>query len=87
MIIVDDGLATGYSMLQSVRFIKKKKAKKIIVAIPTAFLDALEKVKAEVDEIICPDVRSDLPFAVAEAYEEWYDVPDQEVIDILSRTL
>jgi len=85
VILVDDGLATGYSMLQSVRFLRKKKSEKIIVAIPTASQDAYEKIKKEADEIVCPDTRSGFPFAVADAYEEWYDVPDKEVLGYLKR--
>lgn len=83
VIVVDDGLASGYSMLLAVRFLRKKKAAKIIVAVPTAPQGAYGKVKKEADQIICPDVRSDFPFAVADAYEYWYDVPDEEVKEIL----
>lgn len=84
-ILVDDGLATGYSMLLSVKFLKKKKAEKIIVTVPTASQNAYEKIKKEADQIICPDVRSGFPFAVADAYEEWYDVPDEEVLEYLMK--
>ncbi len=84
-ILVDDGLATGYSMLVSLRFLKKKKPDKIIVAVPTASQGAYEKIKKETDEIVCPDVRSGFPFAVADAYKKWHDVPDEEVLEYLKR--
>jgi predicted phosphoribosyltransferase len=83
VILVDDGLATGYSMLMSIKFLKKKKAEKIVVAVSTASQGAYEKVKKEADEIICLDVRTGFPFAVADAYQNWYDVPDKEALKYL----
>lgn len=86
VILVDDGLATGYSMLLSVRFLKKKKPDKIIVAVPTASKGAYQMVSKEADETICLDIKAGFPFAVADAYQKWYDVPDEEVLKII-RTL
>ena len=54
VILVDDGLASGYTMLVTVRSVKEKASKKTVVAVPTASLGAVELLVPEVDEIVCP---------------------------------
>jgi predicted phosphoribosyltransferase len=83
VILVDDGLASGFTMLATARAVKKRKPKKIIAAVPTASLGAVEFLASEVDEIICLNIRSGPVFAVADAYENWYDLTDKEIIEIL----
>jgi len=83
VIIVDDGLASGYTMLSSVDFIKRHKPDKVIVAVPTAPKRTVALILSQVDEIVCLNVRSGVIFAVADAYEKWYDLKDDEVISIL----
>ena len=82
-VIVDDGLASGYTMLEAVNFVKSKQVKKIIVAVPTASESSIYLLLPEVDEIYCLNARALYPFAVAEAYMKWYDVGDEEVIALL----
>lgn len=84
-VLVDDGIASGFTMLVAVEALKKAGAGKIIVAVPTAHLDALEKVVPMVDEVYCANVRGGWGFAVAEAYHNWYDVDDEEVDLILKK--
>ena len=84
VILVDDGLASGYTMLVAVRSVKEKAPKKIVVAVPTASLGAIELLVPEVDEIVCPNIRSGESFAVAEAYENWYDLSDEEVLELIA---
>jgi len=83
VILVDDGLASGFTMAEAIRFIKKRKAHKIIIAVPTAPGDTVNRLLPMVDEIYCLNIRTFSPFAVAEAYEDWYDLTDQEVISLL----
>jgi predicted phosphoribosyltransferase len=83
IILVDDGLASGYTMLASARSVHEKVAKTVIVAVPTASFGAVELLQPEVDVIVCPNIRTDELFAVAEAYENWYDLTDKEVIELL----
>jgi len=83
VILVDDGLASGFTMLAAIEFVKKQKPKKIIVAVPTASGSAFQLVKSEIDELLALDVRYAYPFAVADAYENWYDVSDEEVLKYL----
>mgnify|MGYP001073676751 CR=1 FL=1 len=83
VILVDDGLASGFTMLASIEFVKKKKPKKIIVAVPTASGSAYQLVRPEIDKLVALDLRYAYPFAVADAYENWYDVSDKEVLQYL----
>lgn len=84
VILVDDGLASGFTMLAAARSVREKKPKKIIVAEPTASLGAIKLLLPEVDEIVCLNIRTGSSFAVASAYEKWYDLTDEEVMKILS---
>ncbi|WP_457634639.1 phosphoribosyltransferase [Persephonella sp.] len=80
VIIVDDGLASGYTMLTAVRMVKRKKPEKIIVAVPTCSKSAVEKILPEVDAIFCLNYRDLYPYAVADAYKNWYDLTDEDVL-------
>jgi predicted phosphoribosyltransferase len=84
IILTDDGLASGYTMLAGVKFLKRKNVKKIIVAVPCASTGAVNLIQPEVDELISIFVKKDLPFAVADFYQNWYDVEDEEVINIFN---
>lgn len=84
--LLDDGLASGFTMLAAIKMIKKYNPKKIHIAVPTAPLHTIEKIQLEVDKIICPNIRNSWRFAVAEAYKHWYDVPESEVIKILNNS-
>jgi len=66
--------------------IKKYQPLKIYVAVPTAPLRTINRIKAEVDEIICPNIRDVLWFAVADAYKNWYDIPETEVLEIIEKS-
>ncbi|HDJ67206.1 MAG TPA: phosphoribosyltransferase [Nitrososphaeria archaeon] len=85
VILVDDGLASGYTMLAAIRSIKKKNPKRIIAAVPTASAAAVKLVSRKVDKILCLNVRSGPFFAVADAYRKWRDLTDEEVIEILRK--
>jgi putative phosphoribosyl transferase len=81
--IVDDGLASGYTMLAAIHFIKRRRPFNIIVAVPTASKRTVDSILPEVDELVCLNIRSGYPFAVADAYENWYDLTDEDVLAML----
>jgi len=83
VILVDDGLASGFTMLAAARSIRKGMPKNIVVATPTASLGAIELLMPEVDKIVCLNIRSGPSFVVADAYENWYDLTNDEVLKIL----
>lgn len=82
VILTDDGIATGATVEVAIRWIKTKKPKKIILAIPVAPPDSIKQLKPLVDEIICLSVESDF-WAVGQFYEEFTQVEDEEVRKIL----
>ena len=83
VVLVDDGLASGFTMLAAARSVKDRAPRKVVVAVPTGSLGAVELLEQEVDEVICLNIRSGSSFAVADAYENWYDLADEEVLKIL----
>jgi putative phosphoribosyl transferase len=82
-IIVDDGLASGYTMRAAIKFLKGRGAGRIIVAVPTGSARTVQDLLPLVDTLVCLNVWGGWSFAVAEAYEKWYDVEEAEVLDIL----
>jgi predicted phosphoribosyltransferase len=84
--ILDDGLASGFTMLAAIKMILKYNPVKILVAVPTAPLRTMIRIKREVDGIFCPNIREVLSFAVAEAYKHWYDIPESEVLEIIKKS-
>lgn len=82
-ILVDDGLASGYSMWAAARHVRRQGSRELVVAVPTASGSAVALVRPAVDRLVCPDVRGGPVFAVADAYRRWYDVPDEEVRGLL----
>jgi predicted phosphoribosyltransferase len=85
VLLVDDGLASGFTMLAAVKSVRKHKPKRIVVAVPTAPISALRLLTSEVEELVCLNVRSGPIFAVADAYQQWYDLDDGEVIAFLDK--
>jgi putative phosphoribosyl transferase len=81
-IIIDDGLASGYTMMAAVKSLRQQGAAKVIAAAPVASSTARELV-GSVAEVVCPIVSYEYPFAVAGFYLDWYDLTDEEVITAL----
>ena len=84
IILVDDGLATGATMITAIRGLKKQNPKKIIVAIPVASRESLELIQKEVDEVICLLV-PDFFYSVSVWYTDFRQTTDGEVITLLGR--
>ncbi len=78
-IVVDDGLASGYTMLAAIKEVKAKHPGRIVVTVPTGSARSVDMVAREVDEIVCLNIRG-MPFAVADAYHNWYDVEEAEAV-------
>lgn len=77
-IVVDDGLATGYTMLAAIKYIKSKNPKKLIVAIPVSAQESFKKVKQTVDEVICLHIPAFFG-AVGSFYQDFLQLEDEEV--------
>lgn len=83
IIVVDDGVATGATSIAAAKFIKKRKARKAILATPVIATDTLPRVKRYFDEVIYLEA-SDEFSAVGQFYEEFPQVEDEEVIQQLA---
>jgi len=73
-ILIDDGLASGYTMLVAAEAVREARAAEVIVAVPTAHTDSLRRIMHAVDRIFCANLRGGPTFAVADAYRHWSDV-------------
>ncbi|RLG75246.1 MAG: phosphoribosyltransferase [Thermoprotei archaeon] len=86
VIVIDDGIASGYTMLVAVKFLKNIGTSKVYVGAPTASLSSIKLLYPYADMIYVPNIRSDFwGFAVAEAYIKWYDLTDEEVLSIIKK--
>jgi len=83
VIITDDGLASGYTMIAAVRDVKKKGPKKVIVAVPCSPRSSVERLEQEADEVVSLYVQEYGSFAVASYYDEFPDLSDGEVLALL----
>jgi len=83
VILVDDGLASGFTLRVAIKALRRNGATNLILAVPTAHSESVQMILEEVEAIYCPNLRSGLSFAVADAYEQWSDLNEQEVIRIL----
>lgn len=84
VILADDGLATGSSMLAAVAGLRTKEPQEIVVAVPVAPRETCERIAQEVDEIIC--LETPYPFiGVGQWYEDFSQTTDEEVRSMLER--
>lgn len=83
VILVDDGIATGYTMRAAAASIKARQATKIIVAVPNGAADSIARLRQEVDEVVCLEIPM-VYYAVGAHYEEFPQTSDEEVIKLLS---
>jgi len=86
VILVDDGLASGYTMLAAIEYARKRNPSKIVIAVPTGSHKTVRKISPFADVLCCLNIREDYPYAVAEAYRNWYDVSDEEVLKIMKES-
>ncbi len=84
VIVVDDGLASGFTMRMAVEALRKADASRIVVAVPTGHYHSVNRIASEVEILYCANIRSGWSFAVADAYERWTDVDEEEVATLLA---
>lgn len=87
VVLVDDGLASGFTMRVAVEALRAGGAGEVIVAVPTGHLDAVRRLSPLVETLCCANVRGGRSFAVADAYRSWSDVSEAEVQRILDARL
>lgn len=84
-IIVDDGIATGLTMQAAIQDLKQRKPKRIVVAVPVAPTDSVQKLTSIVDEVIVIDRPENFLGAVGAHYDDFGQVSDGEVVNIMSQ--
>lgn len=84
VIIVDDGMATGNTILNTVNVIRKNKPKKIVIAVPVASPDAIKKLSMEVDEVVTVFAPTTF-YGVGAFYDHFIEVNDDEVLFYLDK--
>ena len=83
VIVMDDGLATGATMIAALHSVRARHPARLVCAVPVAAPESLEKVRSHADEIVCLDA----PFgfhAVGQFYRIFDQVPDHEVVAVLA---
>jgi putative phosphoribosyl transferase len=83
VIVVDDGLASGFTLLVGVEALRKAGASQIMVAVPTGHRNSVQMMADRVEAVYCGNIRHGWSFAVADAYRSWSDVTDEEVMNVL----
>jgi predicted phosphoribosyltransferase len=82
VIIVDDGIATGSTMIAAIHVIRKQKAAKVVVAVPVGPPDTVAQIAKEADEMFCI-MAPPMFYAIGQFYENFVQVEDEEAIGIL----
>ena len=85
VVLVDDGLASGYTMLAAVDALRSSGPRRVLAAVPTGSEAAVHRVAVSADLVLCANIRTGSSFAVADAYREWHDLTDGEVRELLQR--
>jgi len=83
-IVVDDGIATGATMHAALRSIRMRLPKRLVLAVPVASRDSIERLRPEVDEVVCLEMPEDFG-ALGYFYQDFHQLSDQDVIDTLNR--
>jgi predicted phosphoribosyltransferase len=82
VIVVDDGIATGWTMVAALRAIRQQKPEMLIAAVGIAPRSAVDKMRAEADEVVCLETPADF-YAVGQFFADFGQVTDEEVTEIL----
>jgi putative phosphoribosyl transferase len=84
-LLVDDGVATGATIKAAIETLKQEKLARLVVALPVGPTETVDELRAMVDEVVC--LETPLNFmAVGIHYQDFTQVSDQEVVDLLKRS-
>ncbi|MBZ0249918.1 MAG: phosphoribosyltransferase [Burkholderiales bacterium] len=83
VIVVDDGLATGATMMAALHSVRARGPKRLVCAVPVAAAESLEKVRPHADEVVCLDTPAAF-HAVGQFYRTFGQVEDREVVAALA---
>jgi len=83
VIVVDDGLAAGYTMTAAVSSVRQRRPAEVVVAVPVGPEDAVNRVKKVADRVVTCAVGTGQRFYVSDYYRYWHEVTDDEVVQFL----
>ena len=83
VIIVDDGIATGLSLMAAINSIKNYNPGSINVAVPVSSSVSAEKIKKMTDRFICPIIEEVYYFAVGNYYDDFSNLSENEIVKII----
>lgn len=83
VLVVDDGVATGYTVMAGIRYLRRKGASRVIVAVPVCPADTAKRLEEEADEFYCLHVSEEPGFAVGAFYKDFSQVEDHQVEELL----
>lgn len=86
VILVDDGLATGNTMLACIEQVRKSHPTKVVVAVPVASDSAFVLLQDKADEMVCPYTTDDF-YAVGQFYEKFDQVSDETCTELLKKSV
>jgi putative phosphoribosyl transferase len=84
-IVVDDGLATGETMIAALHAVRSRKPSRLVCAVPVAAPDSLRRVAPYADEVVCLHAPADFQ-AVGQFYATFSQIEDEEVVALLNAT-
>ncbi len=84
-ILVDDGLATGVTALAAIQSVREREPKRLVLAVPVCAAQTVEAIYPEVEDLVCLAIPSELG-AVGFWYENFGQVPDETVIELLRKS-
>jgi len=84
-IIVDDGIATGFTMEAAIQDARQQRPGRVVVAVPVVPRDTMDRLRNEVDEVVALDIPEVYLGAVGAYYDDFTQVSDEEVIEMLQR--
>jgi predicted phosphoribosyltransferase len=86
-ILVDDGLASGFTLAVAIEALRHQCAQEIVVAVPTAHAESAARIARLVSALYCANLREGRSYAVADAYQEWCDVDETELRALLATVI
>lgn len=85
VIIIDDGLASGITMMAAVQSVRHRRPREIIVAVPVASAVALKQVERVADRVVTCHKGFMPKFYISDFYRQWYELSDDEVVRYLNQ--
>jgi len=85
VILVDDGLATGLTMMAAVHMARNKGAEKVVVAVPVSPPETVAKLRRHADEVICLETPTNF-YAIGQFYDRFDQLTDEETNSILRKS-